>query len=483
MRWKTWKKTAPNCLAGDLACYQVADSGLGLSFTHAFSIAEEYVTLRVTDLSGAFRERKVRLKYPVVDTGNNTSTGLAAAALTLNGKIGFILGSGVEDTSVTAIIKSAGTTALRVDSVRTGRDDQKWLGFKISWVAGNPGVPMTVGSKGSTAGNAIKPGDSVLIDPIVNSNLDITFNFTSKELAGDSILSDTLFLFTNDFANPVLRIPFRLKYDDLPRIRVGVPGSKPLGAPGGFDAAGLPAYMPARSRISFGFTETVKVTDTNSIRIYSYLDSLKNPTGYHPIKGSFEYIRKGAGSPKASARAKAAAAGNLLADTLVFTPDYDRASDSLKVKPAPGFFIYRDIIHIGIRNRIMDTRGQQPRFAAQPLPAGLGASIRFSRPASIPEFSGREDRARRRPIRMGSGGCHPHPLQPEAGSKAARRQGYPDPAQPEFGAGGFQPLPERLPRFTGPAAATTCNPWPWRTGTPPWSSRPGRASRRWIRSP
>lgn len=373
LHWNAWKKTVPTCAAGDLTCYQIADSGQGLSFTHTFSVAEEYITLRVTDLSGAFRERKVRLKYPVVDTGNNTSTGLAATALTLNGKIGFILGSGVVDTTVTATIKSAGTTALRIDSVKTGRDDQAWLGFKLSWVAGSPGVPKIVGSTGSTAGNALKPGDSVLIDPIVNTNLNISFKFTSTALAGDSILSDTLFLYTNDFANPVLKIPYRMKYDDLPRIRLGVPGSKPAGAPEGFNAAGLPAYMPARSKIAFGFTETVKITDSNAIQVYSYLDSLKDSANWRPIKGHFDYIRKHTGLVKKTGLAKAAAAGDLLADTVVFTPEYDRPSSALKVKPAPGFFIYRDIIHIGIRNLITDTAGNNLDLRLNRSRQALGA--------------------------------------------------------------------------------------------------------------
>jgi hypothetical protein len=41
----------------------------------------------------------------------------------------------------------------------------------------------------------------------------------------------------------------------------------------------------------------------------------------------------------------------------VFTPRYDRASDSLKVKPSPGYFIYRDMLHIGVSNGITDRAG------------------------------------------------------------------------------------------------------------------------------
>jgi hypothetical protein len=51
------------------------------------------------------------------------------------------------------------------------------------------------------------------------------------------------------------------------------------------------------------------------------------------------------------------AGADSLADTLVFRPRYDRPSDSLKVRPAPGAFIHRDVLRIRVANGLTDRVG------------------------------------------------------------------------------------------------------------------------------
>jgi hypothetical protein len=56
---------------------------------------------------------------------------------------------------------------------------------------------------------------------------------------------------------------------------------------------------------------------------------------------------------------------------LLFIPAYDRASDSLKVKPPPGFFIYGDKLRIRLSNGIVDR-------------AGNGLDLRLNKRAAVP---------------------------------------------------------------------------------------------------
>ncbi|HKP94863.1 MAG TPA: hypothetical protein VJ385_03800, partial [Fibrobacteria bacterium] len=345
--WRVWRQPA-GCALGNLACYLQTDSALGTSLSRVFSTREQYLTVRVTDVFGAFRERRVWLEYPVLDTTG--AGGYATAVNSLTSAIDFIIDSDRRDTTVTAEILSQGTADLRILSVATKSDDRKWLDVKLEWLSGSPPRPDSVRFPGATNVNPIASGKIVSLPPA--ATLGFAFHFFSDSLRGDSILTDTLLVLTNDFANPVLKIPFRLQHRDLPLVRLEIPGSRPAGPAGGFNAAGMPAMVPARSSIALGFTETVRITDpAKMIRVYSYLDSLKNPAGSGLIAGTYEYRMRKSGLGKVSA------AGDSLADTVVFTPNYVKASDSLKVRPRPGFFIYRDLLRIGLSNGITDKAG------------------------------------------------------------------------------------------------------------------------------
>ncbi len=352
VKWRVWKQ-GKNCALGNLACYQQTDTADGPNITRVFTTAEQYLTVRVTDNSGAFRERKIWLEYPVLDT--STGPVFAAALQSLRSDIDFILGSEDHDTTVKAEIVSKGSTPLKISSVKTKNNDKQWLDIQLDWLEGTPPRPKTARFSGATTANLLATGDTIRIDTGVK--LTFTFHFESDSLRGDSIFYDTLLVVTNDFANPLLRIPFKMEYDDLPVMTLGVPGSSAAGPANGHNAAGLPKFLPARSTLSVSFSETVRVPDPNAvIKVYSVLDSIAKPDEYRYIKGNYTYIRKRILKASSSRMAfgKAAAAADSLADQLIFTPDYDRASDSLKVRPQPGFFIYRDVLHIKLTNAIVD---------------------------------------------------------------------------------------------------------------------------------
>ena len=366
LSWGSWRANSGCLPRGNLACYQKTDSGIGSTFQHTFSTSEHYLTLRASDRSGAFREQKVWLEYPVADSGGNGPTGLAAASHVLSSDLKFIIGGMRQDTSVRAELTSLGSTSLKILSVATKRDDQKWVSLKVTWQKTSPFDLDSLGFSGLTSNNIIPTGKLVLVAPNTKLTFDLTF-FT-RLLRGDSTLSDTLLIQTNDFTNPLVKIPFQIRYDDLPVMRMGVPGSKPSGSDTDYNSAGLPKLIPTRSTLAFTFSERVKVKNPQqNFRIYSYLDSLKNPKGFHLISGDFSYRLKRSGLGKISA------AGDSLADTLVFTPNMKFISDSLKVKAAPGFFIHRDILHFKLSNGITDTSGNSLdlRLNRVPIAAGL----------------------------------------------------------------------------------------------------------------
>lgn len=374
VRWKVWRKGTSACPTGNLACYQAADSADGEALTRTFAIPEQYLTVRVTDRSGAFRERRLWLEYPVLDTAG--STDFAASVEALASDIDFIIGSDRHDTTIRAEIRSQGSSPLKVVSVATRKNDRKWMDLKLEWLTGTPPRPDSAKFQSSTAVNALSGGKTVTLAP--GASLAFEFRFLSDSLRGDSVLVDTLLVQTNDFANPVLKIPFRMVYNDLPLVTLGVPGSPAAGPSGGYNAAGLPRMLPARSNLSLSFSETVRIPDPAQVlRVYSFLDSVKNPKGYRDIRGTYAYVhtrspKQAAGKmPEGNFGLPKSAAADSLADQLLFTPAYDAASDSLKVKPPPGFFIYGDKLRLRVSNGIVDR-------------AGNGLDLRLDKRAAAP---------------------------------------------------------------------------------------------------
>jgi hypothetical protein len=348
-----WSVYAPRagCAAGDLSCHDRTAQATGDSLAHAFALPEALLVVRVSDARGAFVERRVRLEYPMLDTAASASfrAGLKALAEDLD----FILESGRKDSTVTAEVASLGNVPLQILSVATSVDDRRWLDLRLRWEApGNPPRADSLILAGRTDSNAVDPGDPVTVAP--GSRLTLAFRIFTDSLRGDSVLVDTLVLRTNDLSHPFLRIPIRMVYNDLPLLRIAHRGGR-TGPAGGYNDQGLPDLLPVRSSLVFAFSEAVRIPDpARQFRVYSLLDSLKNPAGHRPLPGVFEFRRRAAAAPLARL---ASSAADSLADTLVFRPAYDAVSDSLKVRPAPGAFIHRDVLRIAVANSVVDRAG------------------------------------------------------------------------------------------------------------------------------
>lgn len=361
--WAVYSSKA-GCASGDLACYDRSVPPDADSLATGLALPEEIVAVRATDSTGAFLERRIRLEYPIFDTTGAAS--FRAALDSLVRALEFVVGSSRTADTIEATLANTGNVPLQILSVATGRDARAWLSLKLSWeTTGTPPRKDSLIVAGRTDSNAVTAGRSVSVAP--GARLTVAIRANCGTLRGDSVLTDTLVLRTNDLANPYIRIPVRMVHNDLPLLRISHLGGSP-GPAGGFNDAGLPDLLPVRSRLVFAFSEPVRILDPAArIRVYSYLDSLKNPGGHEAIPGQYLYRSKPA-SPKlasgslrisgaAGVQGSARVAADSLADTLIYIPAYARASDSLKVRPRPGAFIHGDVLRIAVSNGVTDRVG------------------------------------------------------------------------------------------------------------------------------
>ncbi len=357
-----WRVLAPDsgCAAGDLSCHSISIQGGGDLINHRFEQREAYVEFTVTDSLGAYAAYRYRLEYPKLDT--SASTGFTASIGRLQEELDFVLDSKVQSKTITAGISNVGNVPLTILSVKTGNNVEKWMRLQLEWP--EDGVERSLLIDKSTEENAVPTGTYLNIDP--GGVFNLSFEFFVNSLRGDSVLTDTLFLETNDPSQPVVAIPFRLVHRDLPLFSMGLIGggaetpdfTRPTS---GFNEKGLPAFIPTRTRLAFNFTEPVVANEADKrIRIYSVLDSLANPSGFRFIPGEFSLIRHPASLAKMSRREAGAAVfapGDSLADQILFTPRYDAPSDSLRVMPPPGYFIQGDLLRVRVSNAFTDAAG------------------------------------------------------------------------------------------------------------------------------
>ncbi len=358
LRWRVLRQ-GPGCDESDPACHSVGLETTGALFDHTFATGENYVELRVTDALGAYIEERFRLMYPKLDT--SASTGFKASLSSLQEDLDFVLDSKVLSRHIEAGIRNAGNVPLNINSVRTGQNNEVWMRLLLEWPEG--GILRSLLIDKSTHVNTISMANPLQVDP--GGIFKLSFLFFVDSLRGDSVLTDTLYLGTNDPSQPVVAIPFRLIHRDLPLFSMNLGGSS--GTPSfhrptsGFNDKAIPAFIPARTRLAFNFTEPVVANQVDQrIRIYSVLDSLANPTGFRYIPGDFTLLRHAAPLAKANLPVTAGrtfAPGDTLADQILFAPRYQLPSDSLGVIPPPGYFIQGDLLRVRVSNAFTDAAG------------------------------------------------------------------------------------------------------------------------------
>lgn len=353
-RMQHWRR--PNgCALGNRTCLTLITTSNADTLPVVVQATDDQISLRATDARGAFTESLIRLHYSLADT--SSATPFKAQILQLDTALDFVMLSGIAEKTVNASLRSQGSQPLQIVSAITSRNQAKHLSITLTW-RDSAGATQTLGF---TRGTHIDPmaGNSGAPPPRIPSGNDLAlqFRFFTDSLKGDTIFTDTLVLRTNDLSAPVLRIPFRLINRELPVLnRLGplTLGQSNRAAPS----------LALDEGIRFVFSEPVLVPASGFLTVYSLLDSLANPRGYAPIPGTLirrRALNKIAATSQAFklslALAKLGAAADSLVDTVIFMPQYTRASDSLKARPRPGYFLPRDILRIRLSNTVTDAMG------------------------------------------------------------------------------------------------------------------------------
>ncbi|MFC1585505.1 Ig-like domain-containing protein [Fibrobacterota bacterium] len=343
-----------DCSRGKLDCYDSGAVYSGTEASHLFLRNHPHMLIRLTDSLGAFSQYVIAVEYPYLDTSEANKNLFQSSLEGLNSSEPFVLSSDASSRRDTITVSNMGTGLLEIDSVFTRWDNSEWLTYELRWNSPLQG-PRSILVDGATDLNNLP-------DPITlaqGNQLSVMFYFFSDSLKGDSLIQDTLYIHTNDLNTPLLSVPFQFRYIDLPTVaistitglitpdlfKISQTGDDTLQA----DQDTLLSQVNRQTSIIFAFSEPVldNTIDTSTIRIYSALDSAKR--GYSsPIESYYpEYFDRvfyRTGSPA-------------LVDSLVFSPRYTAASDSLGVRPLPGSFVPGDIIRIHVSNQITDSAG------------------------------------------------------------------------------------------------------------------------------
>jgi hypothetical protein len=171
-------------------------------------------------------------------------------------------------------------------------------------------------------------------------------------MTGDQVIRDTLYITTSDFLSPVIKVPFVVRWDDLPSVKLlSMPSI--LNSPAS-SLVPLTKFFPVNSSLVFVFSEPVSTANmTSSIKIYSRLDSAtRGVAGITPIESAYPKVFEYRQVPRTGTQKN-------LVDTLIFTPLYRTQSDHFLTMPPPRYFLRSDQLGINISNAIVDKSGNQ----------------------------------------------------------------------------------------------------------------------------
>ena len=290
------------------------------------------VRTTITDINNDQKIDTVFIVYPRVDT-----TGGWELSLTyLQDSVAFILGSDNTKSSRRVELRNIGSMNLNIHAINTKLDNGDWMSYLVE----RPG--MTTVQDNTHISRVSTP---IRLSP--GEVLPIRFNFDVSNMTGDHIVTDTLYLATNDYLTPYLKVPFRVRWDDLPRMDIYTRLTT--------DAKGelklLRNYFPVNHSLVFAFSEPVtKDSIAKHLQIYSRLYSAaRGIEGITPMEsaypGNFTFLQSKKNKKKS------------LIDTAIFTPNYLSPSDHFNHKAPPYAFMRHDKLGIYVQNSILDSSG------------------------------------------------------------------------------------------------------------------------------
>ncbi|MGL1902792.1 MAG: hypothetical protein OCC49_11690 [Fibrobacterales bacterium] len=335
----------------------------GDGLTHLFELNPPDVEITTCDIGGGCVSDTLKIKYPRLDTQRAAEGDFSDAKASL-GDIELILNTDIMRDTVHMSLFSKGTRDLEVFSVfnMNGIDYSPWLNYEMKWQ--DQSKPVIIRTDSNHLKNPIRlsDGDSLLFD----------FFWDVSNEVGDRVLEDTLLIQSNDFFQPLLKIPFRVEFNDLPTISIERFSPDPLDTTLVIPITqGAAPVIPAFSQLRIHFSEPVsKVGLDEYLKVYSLRDSI----AYCTIVPTDSACLIGAIPERAQMYSKALYDGGgslystnlaydyrgqpvpLYTDTVVFTPYYNVCSFE-GITPAPFSFIKGDDIRIFVSNNIRDSVG------------------------------------------------------------------------------------------------------------------------------
>lgn len=145
------------------------------------------------------------IKYPWLETDASVNPENAAAKHYLKSSPSLVTGSGISDT-VTVPYLNNGNDTLHIISIGFTHNSSNWL--RALFIQDTGKVTFTSNNTDQFKPQVILP-DSVL---------DFEVMMFTDNLAGDSVIADTILVYTSDPLHPVDSIIVRLEYNDLPTI-------------------------------------------------------------------------------------------------------------------------------------------------------------------------------------------------------------------------------------------------------------------------
>lgn len=203
-----------DCYFGDTLTYRLVlpDTTISIkshhesaSFQWIPSQTDSVITVVVNDRYGKADSMFFFQKYPWFESDRQIFSDYSDALDTLSKMISLIISSGQGDTVLLPVFNN-GSDTLTIESVRVQNKSSKWFSL---------GIPYDTGTY-STNGASEEIFDTLNIAP--GTKRVFQCFFTADSLSGDSILSDTIAIITNDYSHSSMSIPVRLEYNDLPRI-------------------------------------------------------------------------------------------------------------------------------------------------------------------------------------------------------------------------------------------------------------------------
>jgi hypothetical protein len=328
------------------ACCLDSLLGYGDTLAQAFAVSPPArLRIRTSDLSAAYREDTLTLLFPHLDT---IGSGLEPVQQFLQDSLNFIAGANHSRDTIAFQIGSNGNAPLRIYRMYTSANQDHWFHYQAQW-SGGDGLLV----EHRTDSSRFTP-EAPLTLP-AGENIHVEMVFFTEQLSGDLILDDTLFIETNDFYFPVIKMPIHLEFNDLPTVRILWRSNS------SHQISLLDGQLPFHSSLVFHFSEPIDTSGiTEEILVYSYLDSLiradskalNHSSKAADIPGAIPSLYPGTFVAKNSQSSHSA-----YADSLIFTPDYLSASDYFEFTPPPHSFVHSDTIRIQLFSSITDSAG------------------------------------------------------------------------------------------------------------------------------